>query len=345
MSIYKREDSPNYWVNISIPGCKPVQKSARTANRKLAQEFHDKLKAKLWRQSMLEEKRSYLWEEAVLRYLSETTHKRDHEGDKARLRWLHPYLEGLTLCEITRDRMDEIMAAKAHQAPGTVNRYLATVRAILRKACREWAWCDSYPALNMRREPSKRVRWVTEAEAARLLAALPPHLSDMAEFALATGLRARNVRELVWSQVDLSRQIAWLYADQVKNNTDLTIPLNDTAIEVIRRRLGSHDTHVFSYRGKPLRNINADAWHRACDLAEITDFRWHDLRHTWASWHVQNGTSLQELMELGGWKSYRMVLRYAHLAGDHLRGAAGNIITISLRCAGQQEEPTKEVNT
>ena len=74
MSIYKREDSPNYWVNISIPGCKPVQKSARTANRKLAQEFHDKLKAKLWRQSMLDEKRSYLWEEAVLRYLSETTH-------------------------------------------------------------------------------------------------------------------------------------------------------------------------------------------------------------------------------------------------------------------------------
>ena len=90
----------------------------------------------------------------------------------------------------------------------------------------------------MRREPSRQVRWITEAEAARLLAALPPHLSDMAEFALATGLRARNVRELVWSQVDLSRHIAWLYADQVKNNTDLTTPLNDTAIEVIRRRLG-----------------------------------------------------------------------------------------------------------
>lgn len=76
------------------------------------------------------------------------------------------------------------------------------------------------------------------------MAALPPHLSDMAEFALATGLRARNVRELVWSQMDMSRQIAWLYADQVKNNTDLTIPLNDTAIQAIRRQLGSHGTHV-----------------------------------------------------------------------------------------------------
>ncbi len=343
MSIYKRDDSPNYWVNISIPGRRPVQKSTRTANRKLAQEFHDKLKALLWRQAMLGERRTYLWEEAVLRYLNETTHKRDHEGDKARLRWLHPHLEGLALTEITRDRMDEIMAAKAHRRPGTINRYLATVRAILRKASREWGWIDAYPALNLRREQAKRVRWVTEAEAARLLAALPPHLSDMAEFSLATGLRARNVRELVWSQVDLPRRIAWLYADQVKNNTDLTVPLNSTAIAVIRRRIGSHATHVFSYRGKPLRNINADAWQRACDKAGITDFRWHDLRHTWASWHVQNGTSLQELMELGGWKSYRMVLRYAHLAGDHLRNAAGNI-TNSLRCASKPDLPAQEVN-
>lgn len=118
MSIYKRDDSPNYWVNISIPGRRPVQKSARTANRKLAQEFHDKLKVQLWRQAMLGEKWTYLWEEAVLRYLNETTHKRDHEGDKARLRWLHPHLEGLALTEITRDRMEVIMAAKAHRLPG-----------------------------------------------------------------------------------------------------------------------------------------------------------------------------------------------------------------------------------
>jgi integrase len=75
--------------------------------------------------------------------------------------------------------------------------------------------------------------------------------------------------------------------------------------------------------------------------AEIEKFRFHDLRHTWASWHVMNGTSLQELMELGGWKSYEMVLRYAHLAPEHLSDAAARIerrleivtdeVTISLR--------------
>ena len=66
-------------------------------------------------------------------------------------------------------------------------------------------------------------------------------------------------------------------------------------------------------------------WKRALRRAGITEFRFHDLRHTWASWHVTNGTSLQELMELGGWKSYEMVLRYAHLAPDHLSHAAARI--------------------
>ena len=67
------------------------------------------------------------------------------------------------------------------------------------------------------------------------------------------------------------------------------------------------------------------AWKRTLQKVGISDFRFHDLRHTWASWHVMNGTSLQELMELGGWKSYEMVLRYAHLAPEHLADAASRI--------------------
>lgn len=72
------------------------------------------------------------------------------------------------------------------------------------------------------------------------------------------------------------------------------------------------------------------AWMKALKRAGIDNFRWHDLRHTWASWHVQNGTSLQELQQLGGWSSFEMVLRYAHLSGDHLRTAANRICTLSL---------------
>jgi len=80
-----------------------------------------------------------------------------------------------------------------------------------------------------------------------------------------------------------------------------------------------------TYQDKPLARTTTKAWKKALNRAGIEDFRWHDLRHTWASWHVQNGTSLQELQELGGWASYEMVLRYAHLAADHLKEAASRI--------------------
>jgi len=58
---------------------------------------------------------------------------------------------------------------------------------------------------------------------------------------------------------------------------------------------------------------------------KYTDFRWHDLRHTWASWHVQAGTPLHVLQELGGWASPEMVQRYAHLSAAHLEDYANNI--------------------
>jgi len=101
--------------------------------------------------------------------------------------------------------------------------------------------------------------------------------------------------------------------------------------EVLRRRWGQHPEFVFTYAGHPIKRWDILTWQRACKKAGIADFRWHDLRHTWASWHVQAGTSLQTLMELGGWSSYEMVLRYAHLAGEHLHSAAANVVTIQLR--------------
>ncbi|WP_432697096.1 tyrosine-type recombinase/integrase [Marinobacterium sp. YM272] len=74
-----------------------------------------------------------------------------------------------------------------------------------------------------------------------------------------------------------------------------------------------------------MERTSAKAWARALERAGITDFRWHDLRHTWASWHVQRGTSLYELMELGGWSSFDRVLRHAHMAGEHLKAVAGQV--------------------
>ena len=82
---------------------------------------------------------------------------------------------------------------------------------------------------------------------------------------------------------------------------------------------------MLTYKGNPIRRFDSCTWNKALEKAGFENFRWHDLRHTWASWHVQNGTSLQTLMELGGRCSYEMVLRYAHLASDDLHEAAAKI--------------------
>jgi hypothetical protein len=101
-------------------------------------------------------------------------------------------------------------------------------------------------------------------------------------------------------------------------------PLNRDAILALRGVQGQHRRWCFTYQGNRMEAIGS-AWKRALRRAGIDKFRFHDLRHTWASWHVMSGTSLQELMELGGWKSYEMVLRYAHLAPEHLSTAAARI--------------------
>ena len=140
----------------------------------------------------------------------------------------------------------------------------------------------------------------------------------MAAFSLATGLRASNVTGLQWSQVDLTRQLAWVHPDQANARRAIAVPLNAEALAVVSKQVGKHRTHVFSFRGKPVRWVSTKAWHAALERAGIEDFRWHDLRHTWASWHVQKGTPLYALQELGGWESPETVRRYAHLGAEHL---------------------------
>jgi len=189
----------------------------------------------------------------------------------------------------------------------------------------EWEWLEHIPKVKLYPEPKKRVRWITREEAARLLKELPLHLADLAAFSLATGLRQRNASFLRWNQLDMQRGTAWIHADESKSGRAIVVPLNDDALTVLRRQQGRHPKYVFVYHGHPLQRTTTKAWYAACKRAGIDNFRWHDLRHTWASWHVQNGTSLQELMELGGWSGMEMVLRYAHLGGDHLRAASKRI--------------------
>jgi integrase len=178
----------------------------------------------------------------------------------------------------------------------------------------------------MFKEPTRRIRWLTREQAGRLLDALPQYLKFPAQFSLATGLRQGNVLELEWSQVDLQRQVAWVHPDQAKARKAIPVPLNDEALEAIREQIGKHEKYIFvGAKGERIHGVGSKPWKQALKKSNITDFRWHDLRHTWASWHVQAGTPLHVLQELGGWESASMVRRYAHLAPDHLKGYADNV--------------------
>lgn len=135
---------------------------------------------------------------------------------------------------------------------------------------------------------------------------------------METGLRQSNVTGLQWSQIDLPRRCAWIHPDQAKARKAISVPLSKAAVVIIREQIGKHVTYVFSYKSKPVIQVNTKAWYSALKRAGIENFRWHDLRHTWASWHVQAGTPLNVLQELGGWESVEMVRRYAHLSSEHL---------------------------
>lgn len=324
MGVFKRGDV--WWIDFTTPNGRRVRESSGTHDQQQAQELHDRLKVRCWEEQRLGVKPDRSWKEAAVRWLKETSHKRTHERDIEKLRWLDFFLGNLMLSQVTRGEIDRIGERKARDSSASnANRYLALIRSILRRARDDWEWVNHIPKVRLYREAKRRVRWITRDEAGRLLEALPRHLRDMATFSLACGLRQRNVSLLHWDQVDLVRRVAWIHPDEAKAGKAIAVPLNQDALSVLRGRLGIREVFVFTYRGKPNKVCCTKRWKDALAAAGIDDFRWHDLRHTWASWHVQSGTSLQELMELGGWSSYEMVMRYAHLAADHLRVAACRI--------------------
>lgn len=346
MSLFKRKDSPYWWIKLNHNG-RRIQESTGTSDRAKAQEYHDKLKASLWDQARLGIKPRYSWNEAVVRYLAETSHKASQVSDKIHFRWLDKFLNGVMLDEINRAMLDRIKAARMAEGVknSSVNRVMEVVRAVLRRAANEWEWIDRVPNVRMLPEPNRRVRWITQEQAERLIAVLPPHLAAMTRFSLETGLRRANVTGLLWSQVDLVRRTAWIHPDQAKARKAIAVPLSAAAVIVIREQLGKHATHVFSFQGSPIYQTSTKAWYTGLAKAGIDNFRWHDLRHTWASWHVQAGTPLHVLQELGGWECVEMVRKYAHLSSEHLVEyvdrlsslmAVGNesakVATFGLRC-------------
>ncbi len=315
MSLYKRGST--WWIDFTTASGERVRRSAETESKAEAKELYDKLKAESWRVAKLGDKPKRTWDDAAYRWLMETQHKKSHLDDLPRINWFHRHFRGKLLDELTREVIARVAEIKSKEtSPSTANRLLAVLRAILRRAAFDWEWIDKPPVIKLYRVPKTRVRYLTPAQASILLNELPEHLADMTKFSLATGLRKANVTKLEWSQVDMARRVAWIHGDQAKAGKPIHVTLNATALEVLTKQLGKHPALVFTYHGKPVTQVNTKAWHAALKRAGIENFRWHDLRHTWASWLTQQGVPLNVIQEMGAWESPEMVRRYAHLAPE-----------------------------
>jgi integrase len=324
--IYRRGDSPYWWFDVVLPNGRRIRQSARTKNREEAEALLLKLKHDTFREAHLGIKSQRSWQDAVVRYLVVKSNLRSIEDVRRICRKLDPHFGHLTLDQITGDLIWQVIQAelKKGNKAATVNRYLALIRCLMRMARDEWQWIVSFPKIRLLKGEVERDRWLTPDEADRLIAASPPHLGALIRFALATGCRASEIAGLEWHRVDLERKTAWL--NQTKNGTPRGVPLNRDAIAVLDEQCGKHAQYCFTFRGAPIRwQLSNSGWLTALKKAELKDLRFHDLRHTWASWHRQAGTSCDELKDLGGWKSRVMVDRYAKFATENLTAAAARI--------------------
>ena len=325
MPLYRRPGSAHWWVRISIASRK-TRRSTGTNDLEEAQEFEQHERTRLWRLYKLGDRGSVLWKEVTARYLEDS--KRERLRDRQIIAALAEDLDNEPVANLDADAIHELRQnllaeGKAHS---TVDRFMRTIRAILRK-CVAWRVLESCPPIPMYNPPAPEPRWLTPQQFARLLTELPDHLALAATFAVQTGLRHDSMLELTWDRVDLKTRRLWVPGSQMKAGRAHGIPINSKAVATLMKLRRSSPTgdSVFQWKGERLRNCNTNAFRQAVSRAGLTPLRWHDLRHTFAAWAVQSGVTLQELMELGGWASYSMVLRYAHLSADHLASAADKI--------------------
>jgi len=260
--------------------------------------------------------------------------------------------KGKPLAEIGQAEIDLAAAVlKPGCAPATLNRHIYTpISAVLNYAASQQPpWCAK-PSIKRPKFAEGRVRWITHEEADRLIAAAKPHLKPLVIFLLGTGARISEALYLDWKEVDLVRGHVVLYGPangddnsvNTKNGEPRGVPLHPRVIEALtalphrtgavfrkptkgrkprpghidRRRLGEPYPRRIGGGG-----VIKSAWATMCKKARISNFTPHDCRHTWATWHYMANRDVAKLMELGGWKSLDMVMRYTHINKDHLRGS------------------------
>lgn len=239
--------------------------------------------------------------------------------------------------------------AKLHKdgarSVATANRYLATLSACFTYAVKECGWIERNPCARVRKgkESAGRVRYLTDDERTRLIAACKessnPLLYPAFVVALSTGARQGEVMNLRWPQVDFTRRTILLRDGETKNGEGRVLPLTGEAFDLLRDRAKVRDLkddRVFPVpaEGRGFGSLRT-AWLKALDRAEVQDFRWHDLRHTAASYLTMAGVSAMEISKILGHRTLAMTARYSHLSPERTV-ELGDVLTRRLGLASKK---------
>jgi len=276
-----------------------------------------------------------LLSEAIDRYKKHVlpTKPRSAYAQGIQLDWWRKKMGRYSLAEVTpsvivdyRDKLaEEITVRRETRSAATINRYMAALGHVFTIAFKEWEWVNENPFSKIRRrkEPRGRVRFLSDEERVRLLAECKksknPYLYVVVVLALSTGARSMEIKGLRWSNVDFNRSVIVL--DETKNQNRRVLPLVGHALELMRQ-YKSQTAHINCELVFPGRNFKQPMdlrtpFNNALKKAGIKDFRFHDLRHSCASYLAMNGASITEISEVLGHKTLQMVKRYTHLSESH----------------------------
>jgi len=288
--------------------------------------FDRKTDAKKWTQdteSAIREGRHFKTVEAkrhtagemIDRYIKNVlpTKGKQKENQKTQLEWWKSKIGDYTLADATPaligEYRDELLEGTTHlkskRSPATVNRYLAALSHCFTIAVTEWGWLEDSPMRRVRKpqESRGRVRFLSDDERIRLLEACKesesPFLYTIVVLALSTGARLSEITTLKWNQVDLGRGLITLY--ETKNKEIRSLPLAGHASKQIKslNKIRRIDTDLLFPSDKDKKqpaNIRW-SWDKVVEETKLEDFRFHDLRHSAASYLAMNGATLVEIAD------------------------------------------------
>lgn len=321
----------------------------RKGHRAIRQTFATKTAAANWAtgveedlrkrrlQPLLEAERHTV-SEAIDRYLddhlAELGSARDRRDRRGHLAWWRQRIGHLTLAAVTpaaiSDARRELVIVRSVSG-ATSNRYLAAISSVLGLAQREWLWTQDNPCRHVRRRPESRgrVRYLSDRERKRLLEACKAsgdtRLYPLVLFAITTGARQGELLGLRWHDIDLVHLRATLH--KTKNRDRRTIAFPGTAGAVLRTMARTPSITGWLFPGprcgRP--RFPQKAWQAAIVAAEIQDFRFHDCRHTFASYLAMSGATLAEIAAAMGHRTLSQVQRYAHIAEQHTEGVVSRM--------------------